>query len=99
MVGEQGDGHRGEEDEADGEQSDGTKVRAEIAPRSKQRRRKKERRQKEKKNQFRIEPDLRQFGNQPEHQAADHEQDGRSEEHTSELQSLTKLVCRLLLEK
>src|SRR5438093_3256264 len=24
---------------------------------------------------------------------------GRSEEHTSELQSLTKLVCRLLLEK
>src|SRR5438093_8233253 len=25
--------------------------------------------------------------------------DGRSEEHTSELQSLTKLVCRLLLEK
>src|SRR5438093_8444155 len=26
-------------------------------------------------------------------------QDGRSEEHTSELQSLTNLVCRLLLEK
>ena len=26
-------------------------------------------------------------------------QPGRSEEHTSELQSLTKLVCRLLLEK
>src|SRR5258706_12041486 len=25
--------------------------------------------------------------------------DGRSEEHTSELQSLTNLVCRLLLEK
>ena len=24
---------------------------------------------------------------------------GRSEEHTSELQSLTKIVCRLLLEK
>src|SRR5258706_2096790 len=30
---------------------------------------------------------------------ADHEQDVRSEEHTSELQSLTNLVCRLLLEK
>src|SRR5438046_9356420 len=28
----------------------------------------------------------------------DHQQD-RSEEHTSELQSLTNLVCRLLLEK
>src|SRR5437016_10294385 len=27
------------------------------------------------------------------------EQSGRSEEHTSELQSLTNLVCRLLLEK
>src|ERR1019366_10275909 len=27
------------------------------------------------------------------------EQAGRSEEHTSELQSLTNLVCRLLLEK
>src|SRR5262249_61699363 len=29
----------------------------------------------------------------------DHRQLGRSEEHTSELQSLTNLVCRLLLEK
>src|SRR5258706_5649200 len=28
-----------------------------------------------------------------------HERRGRSEEHTSELQSLTNLVCRLLLEK
>src|SRR5215213_12011141 len=28
-----------------------------------------------------------------------HHRDGRSEEHTSELQSLTNLVCRLLLEK
>src|SRR5258706_9181483 len=28
-----------------------------------------------------------------------HQHDGRSEEHTSELQSLTNLVCRLLLEK
>src|SRR5437016_8753558 len=27
------------------------------------------------------------------------EDEGRSEEHTSELQSLTNLVCRLLLEK
>src|SRR5437016_7880401 len=27
------------------------------------------------------------------------EREGRSEEHTSELQSLTNLVCRLLLEK
>src|SRR5438093_5050224 len=27
------------------------------------------------------------------------QRDGRSEEHTSELQSLTNLVCRLLLEK
>src|SRR5205823_9053266 len=29
----------------------------------------------------------------------EHELDGRSEEHTSELQSLAYLVCRLLLEK
>src|SRR3712207_7807492 len=29
----------------------------------------------------------------------DHEQEGRSEEHTSELQSRQYLVCRLLLEK
>src|SRR5205823_12777412 len=29
----------------------------------------------------------------------DHEVDARSEEHTSELQSLAYLVCRLLLEK
>src|SRR5829696_10083104 len=28
-----------------------------------------------------------------------HDHTGRSEEHTSELQSLTNLVCRLLLEK
>src|SRR5258706_7931850 len=31
--------------------------------------------------------------------AAESHQDPRSEEHTSELQSLTNLVCRLLLEK
>src|SRR5205814_7215123 len=30
---------------------------------------------------------------------ADEEDEGRSEEHTSELQSLRHLVCRLLLEK
>src|SRR5690606_20204293 len=30
---------------------------------------------------------------------ADHQTQGRSEEHTSELQSREKLVCRLLLEK
>src|SRR2546430_10644664 len=32
-------------------------------------------------------------------QAADGDQQGRSEEHTSELQSQSNLVCRLLLEK
>src|ERR1039458_10414694 len=31
--------------------------------------------------------------------AANHDLPGRSEEHTSELQSLRHLVCRLLLEK
>src|SRR5688572_30882414 len=31
--------------------------------------------------------------------SADHEGTGRSEEHTSELQSQSNLVCRLLLEK
>src|SRR5258706_9118264 len=31
--------------------------------------------------------------------AATPQEQGRSEEHTSELQSLTNLVCRLLLEK
>src|SRR5258706_11399582 len=33
------------------------------------------------------------------HSSADSRQKLRSEEHTSELQSLTNLVCRLLLEK
>src|SRR5262249_59995012 len=33
------------------------------------------------------------------HAGRNGEQRGRSEEHTSELQSLTNLVCRLLLEK
>src|SRR5690606_40530405 len=33
------------------------------------------------------------------HQAAQSESAGRSEEHTSELQSRENLVCRLLLEK
>src|SRR5438093_6381173 len=37
-----------------------------------------------------FEEDFQQFGR---------DQNGRSEEHTSELQSLTNLVCRLLLEK
>src|SRR5205085_10190552 len=32
-------------------------------------------------------------------QSADHRHHGRSEEHTSELQSQSNLVCRLLLEK
>src|SRR5262249_62007937 len=34
-----------------------------------------------------------------EHRKAQHQDVLRSEEHTSELQSLTNLVCRLLLEK
>src|SRR5438270_9350647 len=34
-----------------------------------------------------------------EQHASDRGQDGRSEEHTSELQSQSNLVCRLLLEK
>src|SRR3712207_7340635 len=34
-----------------------------------------------------------------EHEAEDRERQGRSEEHTSELQSRQYLVCRLLLEK
>src|SRR5206468_12525477 len=33
------------------------------------------------------------------HRLADHRGDDRSEEHTSELQSRSDLVCRLLLEK
>src|SRR5258705_9107523 len=33
------------------------------------------------------------------HERAESVDDGRSEEHTSELQSLRHLVCRLLLEK
>src|SRR5438093_6309791 len=33
------------------------------------------------------------------HDGGEDAQDHRSEEHTSELQSLTNLVCRLLLEK
>src|SRR2546427_3572635 len=47
----------------------------------------------------------RQVGNAPQaphtagQQARRHEQPRRSEEHTSELQSQSNLVCRLLLEK
>src|SRR5258708_27415651 len=36
---------------------------------------------------------------EPEHRAPQGSRDGRSEEHTSELQSPDHLVCRLLLEK
>src|SRR5205823_14447021 len=38
-------------------------------------------------------------GLRPRRDGADRGKDGRSEEHTSELQSLAYLVCRLLLEK
>src|SRR5258706_14498013 len=38
-------------------------------------------------------------GGQTPHRGALRSAAGRSEEHTSELQSLTNLVCRLLLEK
>src|SRR5699024_11488768 len=38
-------------------------------------------------------------GNDPTHHGTDHTRRGRSEEHTSELQSRFDLVCRLLLEK
>src|SRR2546430_3639598 len=41
----------------------------------------------------------RRAGEQAEHAAQDGEGDRRSEEHTSELQSQSNLVCRLLLEK
>src|SRR2546430_8312478 len=41
-------------------------------------------------------PVLRLRRHRPDHLADD---DGRSEEHTSELQSQSNLVCRLLLEK
>ena len=76
MKRQPGDRHRGKEDEPDGEQRNGTEVGAEIAPRGEQRRRKQERRQEEKKNQFRIEPDLGQSGNQTNQQSADDEKDG-----------------------
>src|SRR3712207_7672258 len=41
----------------------------------------------------------RRMSPRPSHQAVDPLADGRSEEHTSELQSRQYLVCRLLLEK
>src|SRR5262249_62355323 len=54
-------------------------------------------------------PEARKYHDQPPRRAGDHDICGlqvavdhpvlRSEEHTSELQSLTNLVCRLLLEK
>src|SRR2546423_7548163 len=45
-----------------------------------------------------IVPRLIRIG-RPTLEARDPDQPGRSEEHTSELQSLAYLVCRLLLEK
>src|ERR1041385_3564405 len=44
-------------------------------------------------------PHLRQHGKNHPHGSTDFERLGRSEEHTSELQSRLHLVCRLLLEK
>src|SRR5262249_61841295 len=46
-----------------------------------------------------IERDVVHVRESPDRDAIVHELDRRSEEHTSELQSLTNLVCRLLLEK
>src|SRR2546425_6293513 len=50
-----------------------------------------------------VEPDQRprrgERARGPTHRAAGREPELRSEEHTSELQSLAYLVCRLLLEK
>src|SRR5205823_14889080 len=43
--------------------------------------------------------DQRLDGGERDHEVSQAEGDGRSEEHTSELQSLAYLVCRLLLEK
>src|SRR6266545_7710947 len=45
-------------------------------------------------------PILHQAGDRPRtHEGIQHAKNDRSEEHTSELQSLAYLVCRLLLEK
>ena len=55
-----------EQDEADGEQRNGTAVGPEIAPGGEQRRRVQQRRQNEKEYQFRIEPDFRKLWNQAE---------------------------------
>src|ERR1039457_5566010 len=48
---------------------------------------------------FRSEPEPGQQANPGERESAHLHPDGRSEEHTSELQSPCNLVCRLLLEK
>src|SRR5258706_9707286 len=52
---------------------------------------------------FRSEPVRERFVERAEHvrerYGSSGQQETRSEEHTSELQSLTNLVCRLLLEK
>src|SRR5437899_5316038 len=47
----------------------------------------------------RLEQHVRALLHQPPGAAEDQQGDQRSEEHTSELQSLRHLVCRLLLEK
>src|SRR5262249_61215489 len=48
-----------------------------------------------------LRPRVVELGRLPDHDRAGADQEDllRSEEHTSELQSLTNLVCRLLLEK
>ena len=81
IMREIGDGHGGEQNQANGEQRDGAEICPEITPRGEQRRRKQKWRQTEQKDQFRIEPDFRKPGNQAKQQAADHEQDGIGNEH------------------
>lgn len=73
---EQGDRDRDEQHQADREQRDRPEVGAEITPRGEQRCGKQERRQEEKKDQFRIQPDFWNFGNEADQQSADEEQDG-----------------------
>src|SRR2546428_9218528 len=53
-------------------------------------------------NGLRVQPAIQQVAEQPAHDDGRHQYEGqfhRSEEHTSELQSRSDLVCRLLLEK
>src|SRR3712207_8362843 len=68
-----------------------------------------QRRQEDQQDEVRLQLDVRDAGEEADQAPADHERDrvrhardagqGRSEEHTSELQSRQYLVCRLLLEK